>query len=359
MAPVINIFKNSDLKYKTYILVTAQHREMLDQVLRFFNISPNFDLNIMSNNQSLETLTAKISVGVSNILNNINPDLVFVQGDTTTTFAASIASYYKKIPVAHIEAGLRTNNRYSPFPEEINRRLTSSVANFHFPPTIESAENLKIEQVDKEKISITGNTVIDALMIASKKIDEKKKFFKNYFFDHYNLEFNKKIILVTGHRRENFGIKLENICYAIKKIAENHDVNIVYPVHLNPNVQEPAKRILNKIGNIFLIPPLEYPHFVFLMKNSYLILSDSGGIQEEAPSLGKPVLISRDTTERPEGIAAGTSSLIGVEKNQIFNSVSELISNPDKYNKMSKASNPYGDGSASKKIYDFIEKNLQ
>ncbi len=359
MAPVIKVFKKKSNYFKTYVAVTAQHREMLDQVLNLFDIEPDFDLNLMSQNQSLESLTSKILTGSSKIFKEIRPDLIFVQGDTTTTFAAALAAFYNKIKVGHIEAGLRTNLMFNPFPEEINRRMTSSLSSFHFPPTDKSEKNLLKEGINSQKVLITGNTVIDALLIVSKKIEKESNYFENFFSENYGIKFNqKKIVLVTGHRRESFGQGFESICNAIKKIAITNDIEIIYPVHLNPNVQEPVKKILMNIDNIHLIPPLDYAPFVFLMKKSYLILTDSGGIQEEAPSLGKPVLIMRNSTERLEGIKSGTGKLVGTKSESILSEVQLLLDNIKIYNKMSKSNNPYGDGSASIKICDFIEKNL-
>jgi len=355
MAPIINVFKKDEINFKTIVAVTAQHREMLDQVLSLFEIIPDYDLDIMSPNQSLESLTSKILTGIADLLVKIKPNVVFVQGDTTTTFAASLASFYQKIPVAHVEAGLRTKNIYSPFPEEINRRMTSSIASFHFPPTEQSQQNLLNEGITDEKINLAGNTVIDALLSVSKKIESISDKQENYFLDKYGIQFNnQKTILLTGHRRESFGKGFENICLAIKHIAENNHIQVIYPVHLNPNVQEPVNRILNKIENVHLIPPQDYVPFVFLMKKAYLILTDSGGVQEEAPSLGKPVLVMRDTTERPEGVVAGTARLVGTDEQKIISTVEFLLQNVTEYNKMAKAVNPYGDGKASEKIYDYI-----
>tara|TARA_Y100000590_G_scaffold429149_1_gene541366 strand:- start:1821 stop:2948 length:1128 start_codon:yes stop_codon:yes gene_type:complete len=359
MAPVINQFKGDQTNFKTYVAVTAQHREMLDQVLSIFKIKPDYDLNVMAQNQSLEKLTNNIILGVSEILDKVDPDIVFVQGDTTTTFASALASFYKKIRVAHIEAGLRTNNIYSPFPEEINRRMTSAISSLHFPPTKISQNNLLNEGIRSDTIKMVGNTVIDSLLEVSKNIDYENQKYNNYFLENYNINFNrKKIILVTGHRRESFGLGFENICYAIKHVAENNDVKIIYPVHLNPKVQDPVKKILSGISNIHLIPPLDYLPFIFLMKKSYIILTDSGGIQEEAPSLGKPVLIIRDTTERPEGIEYGTSKLVGTKSEKIISEINLLIKNKVEYDKMSKAISPYGDGDASLKIHKFIFDQL-
>ena len=355
MAPVVNAFKGDEHNFKTVVVVTGQHREMLDQVLALFEIVPDYDLDLMAPNQTLESLTSKVLIGISDLLVEIKPDVVFVQGDTTTTFASALAAFYKMIPVAHIEAGLRTNNIYSPFPEEINRRMTTSMASYHFPPTKQSQQNLLNEGVDKGTIKIAGNTVIDALLTVSNKIDKETDKYDNYFSESYNIHFNhNKTILVTGHRRESFGGGFENICEAIKQIAEQNDVQVIYPVHLNPKVQEPVNRILNKIENLHLIPPQDYVPFIYLMKKAHIILTDSGGVQEEAPSLGKPVLVLRDTTERPEGVDAGTAKLVGTNAFEIKSSVQLLLDNKDEYNKMAKAVNPYGDGNASEMIYNYL-----
>jgi len=354
MAPLIRKFKGDAENFLTKVTVTGQHRQMLDQVLRLFRIDPDYDLKIMTKNQSLEELTSRLLKGISSILRDENPDLIVVQGDTTTTFVGALAAFYKKIPVAHVEAGLRTNDIYSPFPEEVNRRITSSIATFHFPPTEKSRKNLLDEGIDSNKILVSGNTVIDALKIAVNQVEKENQSYEAYFRDNYDLNFDKKTLLVTGHRRESFGDKFENICLAIKEIALKNDIKIVYPVHLNPNVQEPVKRILNGVKNVHLIPPQDYAPFVYLMKKSYLVLSDSGGVQEEAPSIGKPVVVMRENTERPEGIEAGTTKLVGTDTDEITKSIELLINNKSEYNKMAKSLNPYGDGKASNKIYDYI-----
>lgn len=355
MAPLIKTFEKDNLNFQTIVAVTAQHREMLDQVLSLFEIIPDYDFDIMSPNQTLEGLTNKILTRISDLFKDVKPDVVIVQGDTTTTFVASLAAFYQKIPVAHIEAGLRTNNIYSPFPEEINRRMTSCIASFHFPPTEQSYNNLLKEGVEKKSMMISGNTVIDALKIVSNKIDANNSDLEENFFKKNKIHFNNdKIILVTGHRRESFGEGFENVCKAIKNIAINNKIKIIYPVHLNPNVQEPVNRVLGHIKNIHLIPPQEYVPFVFLMKKAYIILSDSGGVQEEAPSLGKPVLVMRNTTERSEGIKAGTARLVGTNSDEITKWVELLLKNQSEYDKMAKAVNPYGDGKASNKIYNYI-----
>ena len=359
MAPVINTFKNDSANFETLVVVTAQHREMLDQVLDVFEIVPDYDLDLMSTNQTLENLTGKILSGISNLLIEIAPDLVFVQGDTTTTFAASLAAFYRKIPVGHVEAGLRTRNIYSPFPEEINRRMTSSIASYHFPPTQQSQQNLLNEGVEKEKIKVTGNTIIDSLLTVSRKVDSDLSGYEENFSNEYGIDHNtQKTILVTGHRRESFGKGFENICNAIKHIAINNSVQVVYPVHLNPKVQEPANRILGDIPSVHLIPPQDYVSFIFLMKKAHIILTDSGGVQEEAPSLGKPVLVMRDTTERQEGIEVGTAKLVGTDSETIISQVELLLNDQSEYDKMAQAVNPYGDGKAAKNILDFIAQRL-
>lgn len=352
MAPVIQYFKTNSNKILTKVCVTAQHREMLDQVLDFFEITPDYDLDLMQKGQSLTGLSARILSELSNVLESYQPDIVFVHGDTTTTMIGSIAAFYHKVKIAHVEAGLRTHNKWAPFPEEINRQITGKVADYHFAPTQQAKENLILENI-KENIIITGNTVIDALFWGLKKL----KHYSDTEIVNLKNKFNgkQKIILVTGHRRENFGQGFINICNALKKIAlKNPDVQIVYPVHLNPNVQKPVNEILGGISNIHLLPPLSYPAFLWLMNRSYLIITDSGGIQEEAPSLGKPVLVMRDTTERPEAVNAGTVVLVGTNENKIVTQTEKLLTNNEYYNKMQKSHNPYGDGKASERIFDFI-----
>jgi len=354
MSPLVRELEN-DPRFEVQVCVTAQHREMLDQVLNIFNIKPNYDLDIMRNNQNLFDITALIITGLMKVYDEFKPDYILVHGDTSTTFAASLAAYYKKIAICHIEAGLRSGNLYSPWPEEANRKLTGVLAKYHFAPTKDSATNLLNENIDNETIFITGNTVIDALFLA-KKIISSDISIKNSFMHKFQfLDTNKKMILVTGHRRENFGTGFKNICEAIKKVAElNPEIQIVYPVHLNPNVQDPVNRILSSINNVYLIDPCEYLEFVYLMDNSYLILTDSGGIQEEAPSIGKPVLLMRENTERPEGIASGAVKLVGTDVKKIVDSVNILLNNYDVYKKMSSSINPYGDGNASKRICNII-----
>lgn len=365
MAPVINKLKEHKSKFTTIVCVTAQHRHMLDQVLSIFKISPDYDLNIMKENQDLFDITEKTLKGLKNVLEIVRPDVILVQGDTTTAFVTGLAAFYLKIPIGHVEAGLRTYNKHSPFPEEMNRHLLSVLTDYHFAPTQWSKSNLLKEGVPENKVWVTGNTVIDALLkvVRSQKSGVRKKFFEEYFRKKYNLKLstqNSKLILVTGHRRENFGEGFENICNALWKIAEQRkDVIIVYPVHLNPNVQRPVKRILGKVENIYLIEPLGYEEFVFLMSRSFLIVTDSGGIQEEAPSLGKPVLVMRNTTERPEGIEAGVVKLVGTDEKDIIDGTLELLEDENMYTRMSKSTNPYGDGRASGKIVDILMAVLQ
>lgn len=357
MAPLVKSFEK-EKNIESRVCVTAQHREMLDQVLNIFDIIPEYDLNIMKTNQNLFDVTTNVLIGIQNVLDDFIPDIVLVHGDTTTTSATSIAAFYKKIKIGHIEAGLRTGNIYSPWPEEGNRQISGVLANYHFAPTYISKKNLLIENKNSNDIIVSGNTVIDALFLALDKIENDvklKKRVEESISKQYCLKKDKKIILITGHRRENFGQGFINICEAIKEIAiNNEDVDIVYPVHLNPNVQEVVKNTLSNIVNIFLINPLEYENFIYIMKKSYFIITDSGGIQEEAPSLGKPVLVIRDTTERPEAIDAGTVKLVGTSKERIIEEAQLLLNNVDKYNQMSKAHNPYGDGKACEKIVSFI-----
>ena len=359
MAPLVRSLNLSN-KIQSAVCVTAQHREMLDQVLDLFEIVPEYDLNLMRAGQSLTDVTTSILQKLKPIFEMYRPDLVLVHGDTATTFAASLASYYEKIDVGHIEAGLRTGNIYSPWPEELNRKLTGSIARLHFAPTQQAKNNLLSEGVRKENIFVTGNTVIDSLMMISKKILHDPKFKKSLQSYFQNIDFEKKLILVTGHRRENFGQGFENICNAIKALAHSRDdIEIVYPVHLNPNVQEPVRKILSESKNVHLMQPLEYAPFIYLMMHSHIILTDSGGIQEEAPSLGKPVLVMRDTTERPEAVEAGTVKLVGTSVQNVLNGVMTLLDNKQAYQKMSNASNPYGNGDASMSIVKFIEETYE
>lgn len=349
MAPIIECLKNTP-EIDSKVCVTAQHREMLDQVLNLFNITPDYDLDLMKPEQDLSDITANALLGLRRVLFDMRPDLVLVHGDTTTTFAASLAAFYAKISVGHVEAGLRTGNRYSPWPEEINRRITSSLSSIHFAPTQQSRNNLISENIADNCIHVTGNTVVDALLQIAKRIntEEVLKLSLAKLFPY--IDKNKKLILVTGHRRENFGAPFENICHAIRHLAERHDVQIIYPVHLNPNVQEPVNRILSSIYNIHLVKPLEYLPFVYLMMQAYIIITDSGGVQEEAPSLGKPVLVMRDTTERPEAVEAGTVKLVGTDTSRIIKETSHLLDDTDAYKIMSLAHNPYGDGNAARRI---------
>ncbi len=357
MAPLIKKFKEYSKAFETRVCVTAQHREMLDQVLDFFEIIPDYDLNLMKHNQNLYSLTSDIILGLQPILDEFQPDYVYVHGDTTTTMAASIAAFYAGAKVCHIEAGLRTYNKKSPFPEEINRQVTGRIADYHFAPTMQSKNNLVLENVSEDSILITGNTVIDALLDSSLKVqsiqNSEIKLLKTI------IDTSKKLILVTGHRRENHGQGFINICEALNEIVTiNKDVQIIYPVHLNPNVKEPVNRILGNSDSIHLIDPLTYPAFVWLMTQSYLIITDSGGVQEEAPSLGKPVLVMRDSTERPEAVDAGTVILVGTNKDMIVKECNILINNIDKYLAMSALHNPYGDGMASVRIVNFIDSLL-
>ena len=356
MAPVIHaIQKNLEVK----VCVTSQHREMLDQVLEVFEITPDYDLDIMKSGQDLFYLTSEVLIGMRKVLTKEQPDIVLVHGDTSTTMATSMAAFYLQIPVGHVEAGLRTYNIESPFPEEFNRQMTTIIAKYHFAPTENARKNLLNEGVLDDQIYVTGNTVIDSLFLVIEKVRKtpySQDLIKRLPFLKYDKQSLPKIILVTGHRRENFGKGFEEICLALKEIAiNNSDVIIIYPVHFNPNVREPVNRILSTINNIHLIEPLDYLSFIKLMDASYMILTDSGGIQEEAPSLGIPVLVMRETTERPEAVAAGTVKLVGTNKSKIIESVYQLLSNKDIYKNMSKAHNPYGDGSASKAIFKVLK----
>jgi UDP-N-acetylglucosamine 2-epimerase (non-hydrolysing) len=356
MAPLVHEFQKNPVAFETKVCVTAQHREMLDQVLCFFNIKPDYDLNLMKPEQNLYGLTANIIESLKPILEEYNPDYVFVHGDTTTTMAGSIASFYSGAKVCHVEAGLRTNNKLSPFPEEINRQITGRICDYHFAPTETSKKNLLKENISKDSILVTGNTVIDALLKSVEKVNENPSQLIRDLSEQIG---GKELVLVTGHRRENHGDGFERICKALKTIAED-DRNrlIIYPVHLNPKVQEPVNRILSSINNVLLIDPLAYQDFIWLMNRSKIIITDSGGVQEEAPSLGKPVLVMRDTTERPEAVEAGTVLLVGTNEDLIVSKALDLLNNEDIFVKMSKLHNPYGDGLASKKIVDFI-KNIK
>lgn len=359
MAPLVKEFEQ-DKNIESKVCVTAQHREMLDQVLEIFNICPDYDLNIMKPGQNLFDITSNILVNIKLVLEEFKPDIVLVHGDTTTTLASSLAALYSQIKVGHVEAGLRTGDLYSPWPEEANRQITGVLANYHFAPTRTSEKNLLKENKSKENILVTGNTVIDALFLALKKIEENaelKEKIINTLSCEYKINEKRKIILVTGHRRENFGKGFINICESLKVLAQNNpDIDIIYPVHLNPNVQKPVKEILSAMQNIYLIEPLQYESFIYLMSKSYFIITDSGGIQEEAPSLGKPVLVMRDTTERPEAIESGTVKLVGTDFQRIVNEAQVLLDNKEEYERMSKAHNPYGDGKACSRIVEFIKE---
>jgi len=357
MAPLVKEFQKHPELFETKVCVTAQHREMLDQVLTFFEIKPEYDLDLMKPGQNLYGLTATIIESLKPILEEFSPDYVFVHGDTTTTMAGSIASFYSGAKVCHVEAGLRTNNKLSPFPEEINRQITGRICDYHFAPTETSKKNLLKENIAEKDILVTGNTVIDALLYSVSKVDEIDDLELEELKGKINIK--KRIILVTGHRRENHGQGFINICVALKEIAiKNPDIQIVYPVHLNPNVLKPVHEMLGNIGNINLIAPLAYPSFVWLMNKSYLIITDSGGVQEEAPSLGKPVLVMRDTTERPEAVDAGTVILVGTNTQKIIDEATKLLKDESLYKDMSSLHNPYGDGLASQRIVDFI-KNIK
>lgn len=334
------------------VCVTAQHREMLDQVLRFFSIVPDYDLNVMKKNQSLFSITANSLNLIERVIDKSRPDLVIVQGDTTTALSGALAGFYKKVKVAHIEAGLRSFNKFSPFPEEMNRVLIGQLSDYHFAPTRIAKENLLKESISEDNVFVVGNTVIDALFITLNIVKKEKRELNNFF---KFIDFSKPVILVTGHRRESFGKPFEDICLALKEIAKD-DVEIVYPVHLNPSVRRPVYKILNGIKNVHLIPPLDYPHLVFLMSKCYLILTDSGGIQEEAPSLGKPVLVMREVTERTEGLEKETALLVGTDREKIVKAVRLLLSDKSRYNKMAQQINPYGDGKASNRIRDILKK---
>ena len=358
MAPLVKVFQKYPDNFDVKVCVTAQHRHMLDQVLEVFDIKPDYDLNIMAPNQDLYDITSKVLLGMRDVLKDAKPDIVFVHGDTTTSFASGLAAFYERIQVAHIEAGLRTYNLYSPWPEEMNRQLTDRICMYCFAPTETSKANLVGEKINA-KIFVTGNTVIDALLMAVNIIEAKPGLVKNIQDNleqkRYKPSGDRKIILITGHRRENFGEGFLHICQALKEIALAYtDIDIIYPVHLNPNVQKPVYEMLSSTKNIYLIEPLDYLPFVYLMRSSYLILTDSGGVQEEAPSLGKPVLVMRDTTERPEAVDAGTVKLVGTDTMAIVESVRILLEDKVAYDKMAMAHNPYGDGKAAERIAESI-----
>jgi UDP-N-acetylglucosamine 2-epimerase (non-hydrolysing) len=357
MAPLVHALAK-DAFFDAKVCVTAQHREMLDQVLNLFSIEPDYDLNIMSPGQGLTEITCRILEGLKPILESFKPDVVLVHGDTTTTVATSLAAFYQRIPVGHVEAGLRTGDLYSPWPEEANRTLTGHLAAYNFAPTENSRQNLLRENINDNKIFVTGNTVIDALIGVRDRVLAEEALRDSLAQHHPFLDSSKKLILVTGHRRESFGDGFERICHALAEIAkENSDVQIVYPVHLNPNVSEPVERILGHVENVVLVSPQEYLPFVYLMNHAYLILTDSGGIQEEAPSLGKPVLVMRDTTERPEAVKAGTVRLVGTDTQTIVREVTRLLHDENEYQMMSRAHNPYGDGAACERILTALKKN--
>ena len=356
MAPLVKEFQKHPDVFETKVCVTAQHREMLDQVLDFFNISPDYDLDLMKPGQNLYGLTADIITNLKPVLESFEPDYVFVHGDTTTTMAGSIASFYSGAKVCHIEAGLRTNNKLSPFPEEINRQITGRVCDYHFAPTTTSKENLLKENIQEDTILVTGNTVIDALLDSVERVNQEPSLLIN---DLSKILGDKELILVTGHRRENHGEGFVRICKALKRVAlDDENRLVIYPVHLNPKVQEPVKRILSEVNNVLLIDPLAYQDFIWLMNRSKIIITDSGGVQEEAPSLGKPVLVMRDTTERPEAVDAGTVLLVGTNEDLIVSKALDLLNNEENFELMSKLHNPYGDGLAAKRIVEFI-KNIK
>lgn len=361
MCPLVKEFQKHPDKFKTIVCVTGQHREMLDQVLNIFEVKPDYDLNIMKAGQDLYDITARVLTGMRDVLDEVKPDLVLVHGDTTTSTAAALAAFYKQIPVGHVEAGLRTHNIYSPWPEEMNRQITSRIATYNFAPTPLSEKNL-IEEKAQGKIFVTGNTVIDALHMVVDKLKgdfelatEQEKILSDAGYDVSRLKNGRRLVLITGHRRENFGEGFINMVTAIKELSEQYpDVDFVYPMHLNPNVRKPIHEVfgedLSNLGNMFFIEPLQYLEFVYLMEKSTLVLTDSGGIQEEAPGLGKPVLVMRDTTERPEAVDAGTVKLVGTNKELIISETSRLLDDKEYYDKMSKAVNPYGDGKACGRI---------
>jgi UDP-N-acetylglucosamine 2-epimerase (non-hydrolysing) len=356
MVPVIQALKAAP-DVDARLCVTAQHRSMLDQVLQAFEIEPDYDLNLMAPGQSLTAITASVLVGLEPILREFRPDWLIVQGDTTSTMAATLAGFYQKVQVAHVEAGLRTRNLYAPWPEEANRRIADSLSSLFFAPTERARRNLLEEAIPTERIVVTGNTVIDALLQAGRLIDSRPGLRDQLAARVSFLDPSKKLILVTGHRRENFGAGFENICSALSELAGRSDVQIVYPVHLNPNVQDIVRKKLSKKPNVILLEPLDYFPFVLLLSNCYLVLTDSGGIQEEAPALGKPVLVMRDVTERPEAIESGTGRLIGTDSQRIVSEVTRLLDEPDRYEQMAKARNPFGDGTAANRIVEALLRN--
>ena len=363
LAPVIKALEARPDQFRSSVCVTAQHREMLDQVIHLFELKPDDDLDIMKPKQDLYGITSEVLLKLRDLLKEIKPDLILVQGDTTTTFAASLAAFYERIEIGHVEAGLRTCDKYKPFPEEINRHLTSVLADYHFAPTEQAKLHLLKEGTPEARIYVTGNTVIDALLWILKRQSEPEQKMKMEAFFTKTLSpstLSRRLILVTAHRRESFGEGFENICQALKEIAlRNPDVHIVYPVHLNPNVREPVYRIVGGMDRIHLIEPLEYEPFVYLMNQSFFILTDSGGIQEEAPSLGKPVLVMREVTERSEAVEAGTARLVGPKKEKIVQGAQKLLDDPDEYRRMANRKNPYGDGRASERIVEILTKVIK
>lgn len=367
MCPLVKRFQQEPETFKTVVCVTGQHREMLDQVLDIFCIKPDYDLNIMKQGQDLYDITSRVLTGMRDVLKQVKPDVVLVHGDTTTSTAAALAAFYQQIPVGHVEAGLRTHNIYSPWPEEINRQLTGRIASYDFAPTPLSRDNLLKENVDESKIIVTGNTVIDALHMVVNRLkgetalaEKQKAILLSAGYDVCRLDHGRKLVLITGHRRENFGEGFIQMCTAIKDLAQKYpNIDFVYPMHLNPNVRKPIHEVfgekLEDMGNMFFIEPLQYLEFIYLMEKSFIVLTDSGGIQEEAPGLGKPVLVMRDTTERPEALTAGTVKLVGTNHQKIMDEVSTLLDNTAAYEKMSKATNPYGDGHACERIVNFLK----
>lgn len=359
MAPLAIKLQEDNDSFEAKVCVTGQHRQMLDQVLDLFQLNPDFDLNLMKPGQTLSDITSGVLKGLEQVFEIWKPDLILVHGDTATTFAASLAGYYHKIKIGHVEAGLRTGDLYSPWPEEANRKLTGVLADYHFAPTMSSYNNLIKENIKSTNVVVTGNTVIDALIQVKDKVEQDQQLIQKFEQEFNFLDKNKKMILVTGHRRENFGQGFLNICTALAQLAKKYpNVQIIYPVHLNPHVQQPVNELLTGISNIYLIAPQDYLPFVYLMNQSFLILTDSGGIQEEAPSLGKPVLVMRDTTERPEAVEAGTVRLVGTDVNRIVELVTQLLDDQKLYAEMASAHNPYGDGTACQKIIDFLKINL-
>lgn len=355
MAPMVKELQSRSDKFEVKVCVTGQHREMLDQVLDFFSITPDYDLNIMKPDQTLYTVTADVLKGLEPVIDDANPDIILVQGDTTSAFIGALAGFYKQIDVGHLEAGLRSGDIYSPFPEEVNRLLVGKIARYHFAPTQRAADALINEGTPEDRVYKVGNTVIDALLLGLDIVKDHDE--RDYKAQMEDVDWTKKVVLVTGHRRESFGSGFDSMCNAIKKLAEDNDnVEIIYPVHLNPNVRKPVARILGGIKNVHLIEPLNYPNLIWLMEKTYLVLTDSGGIQEEAPTLGKPVLVMREVTERQEGVEAGTAMLVGTDGEVIYRETQRLLDDDDAFHKMANAVNPYGDGTTAKQIADILEK---